>query len=86
MVAHQEDAADAERAEAGPEDEAKRYSTHSFRIFLACAAHKAGVPSAEMQALCRWRSPESLGYFGPEIQNFWALALLIKDKVKPQAE
>jgi len=41
-------------------EEAKRYSTHSFRIFLACAAHKAGVPSADIQALCRWRSPESL--------------------------
>jgi len=41
-------------------DEAKRYSTHSFRIFLACAAHKAGLSGGQIQALCRWRSAESL--------------------------
>ena len=37
-----------------------RYSTHSLRTFLACAAYEAGCPPEEIQALCMWRSPESL--------------------------
>jgi hypothetical protein len=40
--------------------EAEKYSTHSFRIFLACAAHAAGASDSCIQALCRWRSAESL--------------------------
>ena len=40
--------------------EAKRYSTHSFRIMLACGAWAAGHSPAAIQALCRWRSLDSL--------------------------
>ena len=40
--------------------EVKRYSTHSFRIYLACAAYEGGAKPEEIQALCRWRSTESL--------------------------
>ena len=42
------------------EAEAKRYSTHSFRIYLACAAYESKAKPEEIQALCRWRSAESL--------------------------
>ena len=42
------------------EEEAKRYTPHSFRIYLACAAHESGRTPEEIQALCRWRSAESL--------------------------
>ena len=41
-------------------EEVKLYTTHSFRIYLACAAHESGRAPEEIQALCRWRSTESL--------------------------
>ena len=40
--------------------EAKQYSTHSFRIMLACGAWAAGHSPGAIQALCRWRSLDSL--------------------------
>ena len=40
--------------------EAEKYSTHSFRIMLACGAWAAGMEPETIQALCRWRSVESL--------------------------
>ena len=41
-------------------EEAAKYSTHSFRIMLACGAWAAGMDAATIQALCRWRSVDSL--------------------------
>ena len=42
------------------EAEAKRYSWHSFRIYLACALLAAGADAPTIQALLRWRSAEAL--------------------------
>jgi len=39
---------------------AKRYSPHSFRRYLACALRASGAADATIQALLRWKSPESL--------------------------
>ena len=38
----------------------KRYYTLSFMVYLACALHTAGVSDTDIQALCRWRSADSL--------------------------
>jgi hypothetical protein len=38
----------------------KIYSWHSFRIQLACALLKARATPAQIQAICRWQSEESL--------------------------
>ena len=43
-----------------PEDEAAKYSFHSFRSGFACALLAAGCPPATIQALARWSSEESL--------------------------
>jgi hypothetical protein len=43
-----------------PEDAAAARSFHSFRIGLACCLRAAGCSDAIIQALVRWRSPESL--------------------------
>jgi hypothetical protein len=40
--------------------EAGEYSCHSFRIYLACALRAANKTDAEIQALCRWSSLDSL--------------------------
>jgi integrase len=40
--------------------EAGEFSAHSFRIYLACALRAAGASDAEIQALCRWSSLDSL--------------------------
>ena len=42
------------------EEQARRFSPHSFRIYLACALRAAGCEDAVIQALCRWQSIESL--------------------------
>ena len=39
---------------------AGEYSCHSFRIYLACALRAANKTDAEIQALCRWSSLDSL--------------------------
>ena len=43
-------------------EEAAKFSTHSFRIILACGAWAARMNplATTIQALCRWRSVESL--------------------------
>ena len=41
-------------------DDAKRFSFHSFRIGFACTLLAAGCDGFTIQALCRWKSPESL--------------------------
>ena len=41
-------------------EEAKEYSPHSFRIYLACALRASGHSDAEIQACCRWQSLDSL--------------------------
>ena len=46
-----------------PEDEAKVYSFHSFRVGFACALLAAGCDPATIQALARWRSTESLAIY-----------------------
>ena len=35
-------------------EEAKKYSPHSFRIYLACALKAAGKSDSEIQMMCRW--------------------------------
>ena len=41
-------------------DEAKGFSVHSFRIYLACALYAAGCPNDRIQAILRWKSEEAL--------------------------
>jgi len=41
-------------------EESMRYSWHSFRIGLACSLLAMGAPPALIQAMCRWKSAESL--------------------------
>ena len=43
-----------------PEATAKLYSWHSARIYLATSLLAAGVSPAEIQAMCRWQTPQSL--------------------------
>jgi len=43
-----------------PEDRRKVLTFHSFRIWLACALLQAGATGAQIQALCRWQSEDSL--------------------------
>ena len=45
-------------------EEAKKRSFHSFRIGLACCLRASGCPDPIIQALCRWRSPESISIYG----------------------
>ena len=42
------------------DEEAKLYSPHSFRIYLACALKAAGKSDSEIQMMCRWQSLDSL--------------------------
>jgi hypothetical protein len=37
-----------------------KYSWHSARIYLACALLAAGASAAQIQALCRWQTEDSL--------------------------
>jgi integrase len=46
------------------EKEASTRSFHSFRIGLACCLRASGCPDPIIQALCRWRSPESISIYG----------------------
>ena len=39
---------------------AKRFSMHSFRIYLACALLEAGASNGTIQTMLRWRSDEAL--------------------------
>jgi hypothetical protein len=39
---------------------ARSYSWHSARIRLACCLLEAGASSAQIQALCRWQTEDSL--------------------------
>ena len=41
-------------------EEAKQFSPHSFRVYLATALRAAGASDAQIQALCRWQSLASL--------------------------
>ena len=40
--------------------EARKISTHSFRITLGCKLKAAGCPDSVIMALCRWQSLKSL--------------------------
>ena len=46
------------------DEEARKRSFHSFRIGLACCLRASGCPDSIIQALCRWRSPESIPIYG----------------------
>ena len=39
---------------------ASKYSWHSARIYLACSLLAAGASVAQIQALCRWQTEDSL--------------------------
>ena len=39
---------------------ARSYSWHSARVYLACALLAAGATHAQIHALCRWQSEDSL--------------------------
>ena len=41
-------------------EDAKNYSCHSFRIFLACALRDAGVPNDAIREALRWSTDEAL--------------------------
>ena len=59
--------------------EASRYSWHSFRIGLACALLAKGARPELTQALCRWKSPESLVIYArlnAEAYGDWVLSAL----------
>ena len=42
------------------EERVRRFSPHSFRIYLACALRAAGCEDTVIQAMCRWQSIKSL--------------------------
>ena len=42
------------------DDNLSKYSWHSARIYLGCALLAAGASGAQIQALCRWQSEDSL--------------------------
>ena len=46
-----------------PEAVAKNYSWHSCRIWLATALLASGASRAQIQALCRWQTEESLNIY-----------------------
>ena len=46
-----------------PPAKAATHSFHSFRIGFACALLAAGCPPTTIQALARWRSPQSLAIY-----------------------
>ena len=46
-----------------PEHVAKNYSWHSARIFLATALLASKASRAQIQALCRWQTEESLNIY-----------------------
>ena len=53
-----------------------RWSFHSLRIGAACALLKANASMELIQALCRWRSPRSVGIYarlGPADYGHWVL-------------
>jgi hypothetical protein len=59
-----------------PENQRNFYSWHSFRIGLACALLAQGAAPEMIQALCRWKSKESLIVYArlnPESYGAWVL-------------
>jgi hypothetical protein len=55
-------------------DNAKSYSFHSFRVGFACALLAAGCDVYTIQALARWRSPESIRIYArmnPDVYAGW---------------
>ena len=46
------------------ESRAKQLSLHSPRVYLACALKALRCDDATIQALCRWKSPESIKIYG----------------------
>ena len=57
------------------EDVAATLSLHSGRVWLACALLERGQDVATIQAMCRWRSPESVKVYA-RLQSHDYIALL----------
>ena len=58
----------------GSADEAKRYSMHSFRIYLCNALAAAGLDDKTIQAVLRWASADALNTYqlnGDAVQGAW---------------
>ena len=47
-----------------PHETASLYSWHSARIFLATSLMEAGATDGQIQALCRWQTPQSIKIYG----------------------
>ena len=59
-----------------PNKSATRWSLHSLRIGQACALLKANASMELIQAMCRWRSPQSVHIYarlGPADYGRWVL-------------
>jgi len=57
-----------------PAEDPTRWSMHSLRIGAATALLKARASTELIQALCRWRSPKSVGIYarlGPADYGLW---------------
>ena len=64
-------------------DEARKYSFHSFRSYLACCLKTAGASIAEIKRICRWLDDDSLRvYCRMEVESTTAL-LSKAGKVEP---
>ena len=59
-----------------PPPERVKFSWHSFRIGLACALLAKGAPPELIQAMCRWKSTQSLIIYArlnPETYGSWVM-------------
>ena len=57
-------------------EERAKYSWHSFRIGLACSLLAMGAPPELIQAMCRWKSADSLAIYArlnAEAYSSWVL-------------
>jgi DNA-binding transcriptional MerR regulator len=64
-------------------DEARKYSFHSFRSYLACCLKASGASIAEIKRICRWLDDDSLRvYCRMEVESTTAL-LSKAAKVEP---
>ena len=57
------------------DEEIRKYSVHSFRIFLACALLAAGCPRWLIKRMVRWRSDESLEIYARVSDHDWSVRL-----------
>jgi hypothetical protein len=65
-----------------PPNRCAHYSWHSFRIGLACALLAQNATPELIQAMCRWKSKESLDVYArlnPETYGMWILKAQVAD-------